>query len=338
MDEVQFVPELLSYIKIIVDQSDAKGQYFLTGSQNLSVLKSVAESMAGRVAIIEVWPMIPGNGLSRHWLEQYLTEPQALFDKAAGCLPDMLLIDALWRGGFPALLNVKERGFARYFTGYLSTYIDRDIRTMAQIEDIMKFENFVSVLAALTAEEINYEKIGREIAAQGSTARRWLNFLGATYMWRDARPFEGNAIKRVAGRTKGYFIDTGLACQLLHIASPHQLLGHPRLGYLFETYINNMVVAVLQSLPFGVGKYHWRAHSQAEVDIVLESGNTLYPIEVKIKASLSKHDSRGIKAFQESYKDGPRKVTFGLIVYAGNTCYWVSEGVLAVPWNLMLKE
>lgn len=350
LDEIQFAPELLAYLKIKVDQSDAKGQYFLAGSQNLSVLKSVAESMAGRAVVIEMAPMTvfeivqtfsfdaAQTVVPRHWLEHYLADPQQVSKQSAGTLKEKTITQALWRGGFPDLIDEQERWFKRYFEGYLKTYIDRDVRTMADVEQLMKFEHFVALLAALTAKEINYTELGREIDAHGQTARRWLEIMRATYLWHDVAPFVGNTIKRVTKKTKGYFIDTGFACQLLRIASPDQLLGHPATGFLFETYVFNMLSVVRSTLPFATNVYHWRSDGGAEVDLVIEYGNALYPIEVKMKSSPTGNDARGLKAFRETYKNGPMRVMPGIIVYAGADCYWLDHDVLAVPWNLVMKK
>jgi len=348
LDEVQFAPELLAYIKINVDKSDAPGQYFLTGSQNLSVLKSVAESLAGRVAIVELSPMIAleitesftttGNGTApRHWLENYLADPASVRENAQGLIPDLTVTQAIWRGGYPGLLTVDDRHISRYFTGYFNTYVERDIRTQAEIEQLMKFEDFVALLAAISGQEINYSELGREIAASGKTAQRWLALLRATYMWRDVRPFVGNTIKRVTEKNKGYFVDTGFACYLLGITSPLRIMGHPMFGSLFETYVSNTLFAVLQSLSFRPIQYHWRSKGGAEVDIVLECNNELYPIEIKTKSNLTKNDARGILAFEETYRTGPQKVMPGVIVYTGVECYWVTPTILAVPWNLLQK-
>ena len=349
LDEIQFAPELLAYIKIKVDQSDAKGQYFLAGSQNLSVLKNVAESMAGRAVIIELAPMTvyevaqsislyEHGTISKHWLEYYLADPKSVRGNVRGVVEGKLLADALWRGGFPGIVDEPEKWFTRYFSSYLQTYIDRDVRTQANIDQLVKFEHFVALLAALTAKEINYTELGREIDAHGQTARRWLDIIRATYLWRDIHPFVGNTIKRVTKKTKGYFVDSGFACQLLRIISPDQLIGHPMFGFLFETYIANMISVIIEILPFSIGIYHWRSDGGAEVDIVLECGNALYPIEIKGKSILSKHDARGIKAFSETYANGPARVMSGIIVYAGSECYWVTPEVLAVPWNLLMRH
>ena len=348
LDEIQFAPELLAFIKLRVDDSDVRGQYFLTGSQNLSVLKTVSESLAGRVGIFELHPMVHeeilgmlnvSQGVDRplHWLEQYVLDPIRLLEQFAGVREEQTLATAVWRGGFPGLLGSSERVCTRYFQGYVRTYIDRDVRTLDEVESLFKLEDFVSILAALTAQEINYSELGREIAVHGKTAQRWLGMVRSTYVWKDARAWQTNTLKRVVSKPKGYFVDTGLACERLRIMEPRQLLGHPHIGALFETYIANTVYALAETLPFSVGIYHWRSKGGAEVDLVLETGSALYPIEIKSSSSLSKHDARGLKAFREAYAQDHRRVMPGLIVYAGRACYRVDDDTIALPWNAFMR-
>lgn len=344
LDEIQFAPELLAYLKIRVDQqAGKKGLYFLTGSQNLSVLKSVAESMAGRVAIIEMGPMTPSEKYtekktsSPHWLEHYFSDPQTISQKVRSVENIPSLTECIWRGGYPGLIDVEDGMMRSYFDGYLQTYIDRDVRTLTDTDRIVQFENFVSILAALSAQEVNYNQLGREIGVVGKTAQRWLDVLQSTYMWRDVQPYVGNTIKRVSGRRKGYFVDTGFACQMHRISSPQAVLGHPLCGALFETMVNNVLYAVTQALSFGVTQYHWRTAGGAEVDIVFEFDGKLFPVEVKMSSQVSKYDARGIRAFQQTYQDSKYRVMPGLIVYAGTDCYQVEKNITALPWHALCK-
>jgi len=347
-DEIQFAPELLAFIKIQVDQSPAKGQYFLTGSQNLSTLRAVAESMAGRVAIVEMGPMVlqelnqlpakEGGVLPHHWLVEYLRDPSSLVQRCLQVEPDSFVFDAIFRGGYPGLIGMDEQAIPLYFDGYVKTYIDRDVRTMNEIEQLIKFESFVQILAALSAQEINYAQLGREIDVAGKTAQRWVGILNATYMWREVPAFSRNSIQKIASRPKGYLVDTGFACQLLRIQSAEQLRGHPLVGALFETYVSSMVYGIVTTLLFGVSLYHWRSVKGAEVDIVLLYGNALYPIEIKMKSMVGAYEARGIKAFRESQAGGAYTVMPGIIIYAGTAAYWINEHVMALPWNMVCRS
>lgn len=164
------------------------------------MLKTVAESMAGRVAIIEVGPMTVhelsekvafdehGEAMPQHWLHHYLQHPDSLRDVFAGCLDEMSLPEAVWRGGFPGLIDAPEKSFKRFFDGYLQTYVERDLRITSETDRLVQFENFVAIMAALTAQEISHEKLGREIEAVGKTARRWTTLLQGSYLWREVMP------------------------------------------------------------------------------------------------------------------------------------------------------
>lgn len=337
-DEIQYAPELLAYLKIAVDSSLHPGQYFLTGSHNLNMLKTVAESMAGRVAIIELSPFTHDERMRAqahtHWLSHYLDSPTTLPSQV--CAPSESLTQWLWRGGFPGLLTIPETQYQRFFKSYLHTYIERDIRSAQEIEGLMSFEHFISLLAALSAQEINYTQLGREIAVAGKTAQRWLELARATYLWRDIPAYTGNTIKRITQKRKGYFIDTGLACFLHRISAPTELLGHPLAGSLFETAISNTIHAVLETISGGARLFHWRTNGGAEVDLVLMRDNKLFPIEIKLKGTLTKHDARGLNAFMQTYAHTTTPVMPGLIIYGGSDCYFLDEHIIALPWNARL--
>ena len=157
------------------------------------------------------------------------------------------------------------------------------------------------LLANLTAQEIQFAQLGREIGISPQTAQRWLNILKSTYQWIDLPAYAGNTLKRISGKNKGYFIDTGLACHLMHISSSQGLLGHPKLGALFETCVVNDLLRQLAVLNANPALYHWRSHAGAELDFLIEMDNIYYPIEIKCKTRPTKADFRGIRAFGETY-------------------------------------
>jgi hypothetical protein len=207
-----------------MDRSDAKGQYFLTGSQNFSVLKNIAESMAGRVAIFHLEHLTPqemlGKGKEGVWLSSYFQNPASFYQDrntlSSGLPP---LIEFLFRGAFPATVGLPTGQIPRYMSSYLQTYVDRDVRTMEGIKSLSDFDRFLGIAAALTAQEINASRLGREIELSPQTARRWLALLLYTYQWVELFPYHGNTIKRISGKKKGYFKDTGFACYLQAVES-----------------------------------------------------------------------------------------------------------------------
>ena len=340
LDEIQFAPELLAALKRRVDRFDVPGQYFLTGSQNLSVLRSVAESLVGRVGILQLDGMtlheMVGQGSSPGWLGAYLKDPSSLLALSCGTLGDVgPLTRFLWRGCLPGLLDAPDDIVPDYFRSYVQTYVERDVRLMEDIRELASFGRFLGLAAALTGQEINASQLGREVGVSPSTARKWLDLLTNTFQWLELFPYHGSTIKRLSGKRKGFLRDTGMACSLQRISSPEALAVSPALGAMFETWAVNAIHRQFVTLAVPPQAYHWRTAGGAEVDILLERDGTLYPIEVKCKTHLSGHDSRGIRAFRETYPEAA--IMPGLILYAGTECHWVDRHALALPWNVALS-
>ena len=151
------------------------------------------------------------------------------------------LVEFLFRGTFPATFELPTSQIPRYFRSYLQTYVDRDVRVQEDIRQLAEFDRFLGISASLTAQEINTSQIGREIGISPHTARRWLDLLTFTYQWLELLPYHGNTIKRLAGKKKGYFKDSGFACYLQKIESPEGLAVSPKLGAIFETWAVNYI-------------------------------------------------------------------------------------------------
>lgn len=345
LDEIQYVPELLSCIKKTVDESEAPGQYFLTGSHNLGMLKVAAESMAGRVGIIDLehfsifeeaksFSFANGKQKPPSWLEAYLANPTTLVRNFAGLADLHSPVHTIWRGGFPGLLNKPQEFVSAYFASYIRTYIERDALYADISTGSPQFARFLKIMAVLTAQEINYAHFSRELGLSEKQIQHWEHILKQTYQWREIPPYTTNTLKRVSKRGKGYITDTGLACTLQGINDPLALLGNTQLGPLFETYCANLVFKLISPLSQQPFVYHWRTISGAEVDLVLSMNGKLYPIEIKSSTTLSKNDARGITAFKETFGD---IVQHGLILYPGTICYELKPGVTALPFNALIK-
>lgn len=337
LDEVQYTPELLSAIKRFVDRSPEKGQYFLTGSQNFTLLKNAAESLAGRVGILEM------NGLTyfektgqleSHWIKKYLENPYDLVGSLKAN-PSESIYDKIWMGQLPEVANIESDFIPTYLSSYIQTYLERDIRVFDNIEDMQKFDRFLGLCAAMTAQEMNDCQFGRELGLSSPTIKRWRSSLISSYQWREILPYYGNTIKRLSKKAKGYFCDTGLACYLQRIPSSFALASHPNLGHLFESYCLTMVWAICSSLPSFPKIYHWRTNSGAEVDIILDYNGCLYPIEIKCKTSVTKRDAQGITAFYDTYPNA--KIAPGIILYTGDYPLQMKDHCVAIPWNSCLK-
>lgn len=334
LDEVQFVPELLPALKRRVDKFDTRAQYFLSGSQNLSVLRTVSESMAGRVGILNLEGMTPYElyeNTEKTWLEHYLRKPEELSSSIHQQLMTPPLVNLLWRGTLPGILDMPDEMVPGYLRSYIQTYVERDVRLLENIRELSAFDRFLGLSAALCAQEINASQLGREIGIAPATAKRWINLLDATYQWLEVPPYHGNTIKRVSGKYKGFWRETGIVCYLQRLSSPDALAVSPLLGPLFETFIVNLINRLCSLMPTPPQLYHWRTSGGAEVDLILELDGFLFPIEMKCKTNITGHDTRGLRSFRETY--GSHKVAPGIIVYAGTECYHVDKYTTAVPWN-----
>ena len=336
LDEVQYVPELLSALKRKVDSRNEAGQYFLTGSQNLGLLRSVSESMAGRVGILQLEGMTIHEMSDRPdslWLQSFLASPERLLKEHQGLLEVPPLSQVLWRGSLPGTIELPDSILPDYFRSYIQTYVERDIRMLEDIRELATFSRFLGLSAALTAQEINASHLGREIGIAPATGRRWLDLLTYSYQWLELFPYHGSTIKRVSGKRKGYWRDTGIACSLQRISSPDSLAISPLFGAMFETWVVNSIFRQASLLPTPPQLYHWRTSGGAEVDLVMELDGRLYPVEVKAKSILSGHDTSGLRAFRQTYEAD--KVGPGLVIYAGRECYRLDLDTIALPWNIM---
>jgi predicted AAA+ superfamily ATPase len=335
LDEIQYAPELLPAIKRRVDLGEKKGLYFLTGSQNLGMLKSVSESLAGRVGILNLEGMthqeMTGLGENPTWLKLYLESPHSLPENIKTLKDSLLpLKNLLWRGSFPGILEMPDTMIHPFYESYLMTYVERDVRLLENIRDMSEFTHFFRLCSALSSQELNMSQFGREIGISPLTAAKWTALLENSYQYMQLPAYHGNIVKRLSQKKKGCLRDTGFICYLQGLSSTDMLAASPLLGSVFETWAVNSVFRQAAALDFTPMLYHWRTNGGAEVDLVIEANGKLYPVEMKCKTNLRTQDASGIRAFFESY--GKMNVEPGLIIYAGDTCYRFEENIIAVPW------
>lgn len=339
LDEIQYCPELVPCIKRRVDRDRRPGRYILTGSQQWAVMKAISESLAGRALFLDLEGFslaeIAESKLPSSWLERYLDDPAA-FLQATGAMSRLdwpgTLYERMWRGWLPEVDTLPADLVEEYFVAYLRTYIERDVRLLLDVDDWQQFGRFVQMTAALTAQEVNYSQLGREISVTPQTARRWLGVLKATFQWYESPAWHGNAIKRVSSKPKGYVADTGLACHLLRLSSPSALAGHPAIGALFESTVVAEIRKGISLLAQKPQLYHWRSHGGAEVDLLLERDGVMYPIEIKLGTRLGRKDARGLQMLRETYPD--QRVAPGVVIAPVERFEQLTEQDYAVPWDL----
>ena len=337
LDEVQYVPELIPAIKRRIDQNRKPGQYLITGSQQWGVLKTISESLAGRAVFLDLGTFsLAEVNHELPWLGTWLKNPGKIIRlKPSKEKKSLSLYEQLWRGFFPDAQKIPLIHVPDFYQSYMRTYIERDVRLMADITDLQLFGRFVRLAAALTAQEINHSQLGRELGLTPQTSKRWLDILKAGFQWMEINPFHGNTIKRISQKPKGYLTDTGLVCNAQAISSPRAIGGHPLFGPLFETAAVMDLLKQASTLPTPPHFYHWRSHGGAEVDIIIEQDGRFCPVEIKASSQSSPQHLTGIKAFRETYPKldiGP-----GLVLGPFAAFSALSKKDYAMPWDAVSK-
>jgi len=345
LDEIQFAPELVPAIKRRVDRTQAPKQFILTGSQQWSVLRTASESLAGRAAFLDLEGLslhefasdpIDGPDPCRdsvdHWLARYLDDPDLFVTQPVDRLQLAgTLYERLWRGFLPTADRLPLNMVPDFHRGYLRTYLERDARVVADVADWQQFGRFVRLASALTAQEINYSQLGREIGLTPNTARRWLATLQATFQWFELPAFHSNATKRVSLRPKGHIADTGMACAAQMISTPNALAGHPMVGAIFESAVISEIRKLAATLATPPALHHWRSHGGAEVDLILERDGRIFPIEIKLTSNPGRADARGIHLLRDSFPDA--RISAGLVIAPIDSSRRIQPGILAMPWD-----
>lgn len=337
LDEIQYAPEVVSAIKRRIDIDRSKGQYILTGSQQWGILKSISESLAGRAVFLDLEGFclseICKSGKKKPWLSDWLSNPEAFFKSPHKRLElKNTLYEQLFRGWLPEAQFLKLANIPDYYTAYLKTYVERDVRILAEISDWQLFGRFVRLAAALSAREINFSQLGRELGLTPKTAARWIDILKATFQWFEIPAYSGNTLKRISNKPKGYLADTGIACTAQAISSPTAIGGHPLQGPLFETAVVGEIRKLCSVLSPKPIIYHWRSYAGAEVDMLLERDGIFYPVEIKCKTNPGRKDLAGITAFRKTYSN--LKIEKGMVICPVEKIIQISENDYAVPWDL----
>jgi len=309
IDEVQRVPDLISYLQGLVDNRGRMGDFILTGSQQFGLMSHIGQSLAGRVGRIELLPFA-------------MTELTAA-DLLPGDLDTLL-----WRGAYPPLYD-RPLSPTDWFPNYISTYLERDVRQLLAVRDLSLFQRFVRLCAARTGQLLNLSALANDCGVSHTTAREWLSVLEASYLILVLPPYHRNFGKRLVKTPKLYFLDTGLAAALLGIADRATLNIHPQRGALFETLAIGEFVKQRYNAGRPAGLYFWRDNTGNEVDLLFETSTGLRPVEIKSGATFVPDWLRGLKKWASLAGD---QTLPGWLLYGGDDRYG-REGVEVFPWR-----
>lgn len=299
IDEIQYAPELLPYIKMYVDDHKDKGSFWLTGSQMFHMMRGVSESLAGRVGIINM------AGFSTPELERqenipYSTRYTDLSRKNRLPINVSDIYCRIHKGSMPALYET-EQDIENYYSSYINTYLRRDIRDLTQVADELAFMRFMQACAARTSQMVNYSDLAKDVGISSPTAKQWLSLLVSSGIVVLIEPYFNNALKRIIKAPNMYFMDTGLCAYLTRWTNPESLEISAMAGAFFETYVVSEIIKSFCNAGKRPPLYYYRDTNQKEIDLVIEENGTLYPIEIK-KSANPKKDA--IKNFSVLEKTG----------------------------------
>ncbi|MDR0513677.1 MAG: ATP-binding protein [Coriobacteriaceae bacterium] len=297
IDEIQYAPEVLPYIKMNVDKSRANGDFWLTGSQMFHMMKNVSESLAGRVGIVNLFGLSQSE-ISNTPSEVFTTDKDRLL-KRLDIAPKQGLQDVFVRiftGTMPVMFGLNPPSPSDFYRSYINTYLQRDIKDLTQVADEMAFMNFMSVVAARTARPIQYEEIAREVGISSPTAKSWLSVLVSSGIIVLVQPYHNNILKRIVKMPLVHFMDTGLCAFLQKWGNAEVLESGASSGAFFESYVFSEIYKSYLNAGLQPTIYYYRDRDKREIDLLIEANGSLCPIEVKKTASPRAEAIRHFKA------------------------------------------
>jgi len=293
LDEVQRTPDLFSYLQGIVDEEDRPGHFILTGSQNFLLLQKITQSLAGRCSVLHLLPLarteLSGQQkMSVSGIGREITAQETTTDD---------LFEVMFKGFYPRIHD-KELECQDWLGNYCQTYLERDVREIVNIGDMETFERFIRLCAGRCGQLLNLSSLAADGGVSHTTARRWTSILQASFLVVLLRPHHRNFNKRLVKSPKLYFLDTGLLCYLLRIRSPEELRFHAARGAVFETFVISELLKNFYDQGSEPDVFFWRDSAGHEVDLVIDRGNELIPVEIKSGETIGSDFFKGLDYFR----------------------------------------
>ena len=310
-DEVQRVPHIFSYLQEILDNTADRGKFILTGSNNFLLQENISQSLAGRVAYLR---LLPFNFEELALLEEITDENKFIL-----------------QGFYPPIYDMKIP-VTEWMPNYIRTYIERDVRQIKNVSDLLIFEKFMRLLASRTGQELNYSSLSVEVGVDVKTLQSWIGILESSFIVYLLRPHFKNFNKIIVKRPKLYFYDTGLVCSFLGITTSNHLLNHPLRGALFECLIVSELIKQRTNRGKEVNLYYWRDKTGHEVDIIIEDAPNLLPVEIKSGKTIHAEFFKNLK-----YRMKLSGETNAELIYAGELEQRRSDGINVISWKRLIK-
>jgi uncharacterized protein len=312
LDEVQRTPELFSYLQEILDNSQEKGLFILTGSNNFLLQQTIVQTLAGRIATIHLLPF----SIAELAKEKLLEEDD-----------DQLML----QGFYPPIYDQEIKPFD-WCSNYIRTYVEKDVRQIKNISDLITFERFLHLLAGRSGQELNSSALAVETGVDVKTIQSWIGILESSFIIYLLKPHHRNFTKTIVKRPKLYFYDTALVCYLLGIRNTTHLRSHPLRGSLFEGMVVTELVKTRRNYGSDIDLFYWRDKTGHEIDIVIDDGISLMPVEIKSGKTIHAEFFKNIEYWQSL--SGTKK---SFILYAGSASQKRSDGKEVVNWRSIQK-
>lgn len=338
IDEIQYATELLPYIKMKVDKERLKalkngdnctGLYYLTGSQMFTMMQDVSESLAGRVGIIDMYGLSYSEIIGEEQ-QYFIPTKKRCKEREEIKRPETLeIFERILRGSFPELYQNEEINTEKFYSSYLRTYLERDIRDMIKIKEETKFLNFMSAVAARTGQELNYDNLAKDAEIDNKTAKNWLSLLRTSGLVFLLQPYSNNPTTRIIKSPKIYFTDTGLACYLIGYSDAVTLEKSAINGSIFETYVVMEIVKSFVNANKDPRLYlnFYRDSNQVEIDLLITENNVVYPIEIKKTKSPNKSMIKNFNIL----KRGTKEIGEGGVICMIEKILSLDEKNIAIP-------
>jgi len=337
VDEIQKAPELFDYIKTIADEEKTKGQFYLTGSQSLNLMENISDSLAGRAGVIKLLGLSMRELACIKYRDPFLPTP----DHIAGMEQENIPYDydritsSIHKGFFPELYETESSlyDWADYYSSYFQTYIEKDIKDILNIHDESAFIKFVKATASLTGQLLSLTTIAEICGKDLKTVRTWLSLLESSGLVYLLEPYYNNLNKRLIKAPKLYFLDTGLACWLLGWNTPEQLTNGAMWGSVFESFVFGEILKSYYNN--GIVKpplYYYRDKDKNEIDLLIENGDTLHPVEIKAGGDPNRSM---VKAFRCVDSIPGKKTGIGAVVCMAKECMPLTESIWIMPVRMI---
>lgn len=330
LDEVQYAPELFSSLKLAIDKQKTSGLFLLSGSQAFQLMKNVTESLAGRIAVLKLQGFSLREIQQLDFYQPFVPNREYIVAREKHFKPVENIWEMIHRGYMPRLYE-QEINWEIYYSSYVSTYIERDVRALTNISSITDFTRFMVAIAARSGELLNYSNVAQEVGVSVDTIKRWTTILETSGIIYLLKPYSNNHLKRAIKTPKVYMLDTGLMAWLTKWLTPETIQQGAKSGQFFETFVVSEIIKSFYNNGIEPPIYYYRDTNQKEIDLLIEYHRTLYPVEIKTSASPDKKMAKAFGILKENLPEAEITIGNGVIINQYPQKLWLAEDLVALP-------